>query len=244
MIRLWHWINVVALTLLFGSGLQIFNAHPHLYWGQDADADRQLLAVQAVTTPEGNLRGEFVLGTLSFDTTGILGVSEDANGHLRARGFPSWLTLPSGQWLALGRRWHNFFAWVFALNGLLYLAYGVGSGHLRQRILGWAREPTTATITGTRLRYGLVQRLSYASILLLAFPMVIASGVAMAPMLNAAWPWLPDLFGGRQSARAMHFLLAFGLLGFGVGHVVMVIAKGFFRHFHAMLTGWYYAERG
>ena len=32
-VRLMHWLNVVALTVLLMSGMMIFNAHPALDWG-------------------------------------------------------------------------------------------------------------------------------------------------------------------------------------------------------------------
>src|SRR5512142_1952574 len=91
-VRVMHWINVVAVAVLLMSGLQIFNAHPALYWGKS---------------------------------------SYTGAGPLWAPGpFPGWITLPDVQWLAMGRRWHFFFAWLFVANGIAYLAYAVASRHL------------------------------------------------------------------------------------------------------------------
>jgi thiosulfate reductase cytochrome b subunit len=47
-----------------------------------------------------------------------------------AHGFPSWMTLPGERWIAIRRRWHLFFAWIFAINGLIYVSYAVASRHL------------------------------------------------------------------------------------------------------------------
>ncbi len=55
-----------------------------------------------------------------FDTTGVLGASK-VEGQMTSRGFPAWATIPSLQWLAMGRRWHFFFAWIFVANGLVYV---------------------------------------------------------------------------------------------------------------------------
>ena len=116
-VRLMHWINVVCMTVLLMSGLNIFNAHPALYWGKDSNFDRPWVAM----TPrevDGRLVGVTSVGGRRFDTTGVLGVSDG-----QPRGFPAWATLPSYRSLAEGRSWHLATAWVFAINGALYLAW-------------------------------------------------------------------------------------------------------------------------
>ena len=130
--RITHWVNVLCVSLLLMSGLQIFNAHPALYWGQyGADADRPF--IEFVARGDGRAQvGETRIGGLTLATTGLLGASRAPDGGLEARGFPSWITLPSYQDLATGRRWHFFFAWLFAINGLVYLAAGLVSGHFRR----------------------------------------------------------------------------------------------------------------
>ena len=61
----------------------------------------------------------------------------------------------------------------------------------------------------------------------------------MSPALDAAWPWLVDLFGGRQSARSIHFLAAGGLVLFFLVHIIMVVLAGPINEVRSMLTGWY-----
>src|SRR3954447_4115286 len=118
-VRLTHWINVLALGFLLLSGLQIFNAHPELYWGKfGADADHPILSLEAVEDGD-SIRGVTTIGDLSIPTTGVHGASAE-NGEMVQRGFPTWLTIPSYQDLATGRHWHFFFAWFFILNGLVY----------------------------------------------------------------------------------------------------------------------------
>ena len=73
--RLTHWINVFCLTILLLSGLQIFNAHPMLYWGQyGADNDTPFISISAVQDGD-SYRGVTMIGGLSVSTTGVLGVS-------------------------------------------------------------------------------------------------------------------------------------------------------------------------
>jgi thiosulfate reductase cytochrome b subunit len=222
-----HWINVMALSILLPSGLQIFNAHPALYWGHRSDPGQAILEMKAVRAEDGELRGITSLWGKAFDTTGVLGASRNAKGERQARGFPLWAILPSGQLLAVGRRWHFFFAWVLVLNGIAFWVYALLSGHLIRDLLPrWSewRGGLRQNIRAHALRrggegtdqekYNPAQKLVYFLIIFIMGPMIVLTGLAMSPWLDAAFPWLLALFGGRQAARTVHFLLAFGLLGF------------------------------
>ncbi|EJT02430.1 cytochrome b/b6 domain-containing protein [Rhizobium sp. CCGE 510] len=256
-VRLSHWVNVLCLTVLLFSGLQIFNAHPALYWGQyGADNDPSFLSLEAVE--DGNqVKGLTHVGSLTFDTTGVLGLS-NVDGEATARGFPSWLTLPSYQDLSTGRHWHFFFAWLFVLNGLAYLLYGLISRHFRRDLAPEGAELTLAhlgheVVNHARLRfpkgaearhYNTLQKLTYLVVIFLLLPLMVATGLTMSPGFNAVAPWLLDIFGGRQSARTLHFLTAFSLVAFVVVHVAMVILSGVFNNLRSMITGYYAIERG
>ncbi|ANL50176.1 UNVERIFIED_ORG: thiosulfate reductase cytochrome b subunit [Rhizobium esperanzae] len=256
-VRLSHWVNVLCLTVLLFSGLQIFNAHPALYWGQyGADNDPSFIAMEAVEDG-ARVKGLTHIGSFTFNTTGFLGLST-AEGEATARGFPSWLTLPSYQDLSSGRRWHFFFAWLFVVNGLAYLAYGLISRHFR-RDLAPARSELALTHLGqevvnhARLRfpkgpearhYNTLQKLTYLVVIFLLLPLMIATGLTMSPGFNAVAPWLLDVFGGRQSARTLHFLTAFSLVAFVIVHIVMVVLSGVFNNLRSMITGYYAIEQG
>jgi thiosulfate reductase cytochrome b subunit len=134
-VRVTHWINFLCLAVLLMSGLQIFNAHPALYWGQASDFRHPGLAMHASPGQQGALRGVTTVLGHDFDTTGVLGLSYVPGFGERERGFPAWATLPGMQWLAMGRRWHFFFAWIFVINGLVYLTSGLASGHFRHDLL-------------------------------------------------------------------------------------------------------------
>src|SRR3546814_20700554 len=68
--------------------------------------------------------------------------------------------------------------------------------------------------------------LSYIAVIFVALPLMILTGLAMSPGMNAAWPWLVDLFGGRQSARSIHFIAAFALAAFFLVPMLMVLPIG------------------
>jgi len=133
-VRVMHWINVICLFVLLGSGLQIFNAHPSLYWGADSREGTRVLQITQKQV-DGEWQGVTRIGGHEFDTHGVLGTSRNDEGKVTARAFPSWATIPGPQWLALGRVWHFFFAWLFVANGACYLLWTLFSGHLRHDLV-------------------------------------------------------------------------------------------------------------
>ncbi len=215
--RITHWINALCLALLLMSGLQIFNAHPALYWGDISTFEHPLAAIGK---------------------------------------FPGWATIPSYQSLADGRLWHFFFAWVLVINGAVYLATSLLNRHFRRDLLPTraelghigrsVREHLRLRFPGGEeaRRYNVIQQLAYLAVIFGLLPLVVVTGLCMSPQLNADFPWLPALFGGRQSARTLHFLAASGLLAFVVVHVAMVLLSGFWNNMRSMITGRYDIELG
>ncbi|MDR3509495.1 MAG: cytochrome b/b6 domain-containing protein [Caulobacteraceae bacterium] len=253
-VRLTHWINVLCISLLLMSGLQIFNAHPQLYWGQTgADFDRPIIAMVADDWRKPHPRGLTHIGGMTLDTTGVLGVS---GGEVR--GFPAWATFPGQRNLAVGRNWHFFLAWLFVGNGLVYLLAGIANGHLR-RDLAPTREQLKPShiwrdiVDHIRLkhptgeaakRYNVLQKFAYLSVIAVLLPMMVLTGLTMSPGFDAFAPALLDLFGGRQSARTLHFICANLIVLFIVVHVVEVILAGVFNEIGSMITGRYAIKTG
>jgi thiosulfate reductase cytochrome b subunit len=249
-VRLMHWINVVCLTVLLMSGLNIFNAHPALYWGRESTFASPWISFGARNTPNGPV-GYTRIGDTEFTTTGVLGLSSSEGGSPMARAFPAWATVPSGQWLAMARHWHFFFAWIFVVNGIAYLLYTIFSRHLARDLVPTRDElrnigrsivdhvkfkhPTGDAAT----RYNVLQSLTYLIVIFVLLPLVVIAGLAMSPRLDAAFTGWVDLLGGRQSARTLHFLAGFGLLLFVVVHVVEVFVAGVWNEMRSMITGWY-----
>lgn len=247
--RATHWVWAVCLFFLLVSGLQIFNAHPALYVGQESGFEYEnfVLAIYAEDTPEG-LRGRTAIFDRVFDTTGLLGVS-----YGEPRGVPRWATLPSYQDLATGRLVHFFFGWIFVATLFAWFLSALVGGRLRRDLI-----PTRADIRDLprdildhargRFRhgrsYGVLQKLTYAGVLFVLFPLIVLSGLTMSPGMVAAWPWLLDLFGGRQTARTVHFLVMLLLVAFFIVHVLMVLLAGPLNELRSMITGWYRADPG
>ncbi|MHA6205951.1 cytochrome b/b6 domain-containing protein [Dyella soli] len=250
-IRIMHWINVLALTLMFFSGLQIFNAHPSLYWGNRSDEGAEILQLGARQDATGALKGVTRIGQHEFTTTGVLGVSRGRDGSPQVRGFPSWLTVPGPQWLAMGRRWHFFFAWVFVLNGLCYVSYAIATRHLQRDL--W---PTGADWRGigrsivdhlrfkhphgeAALRYNILQRLAYLTVIFVFGAGIVLMGLAMSPRMDAVLAPMVEAVGGRQSARTIHFIIAWGFVVFVLIHLFEVLISGVFNQLRGIITGYY-----
>jgi Ni/Fe-hydrogenase b-type cytochrome subunit len=209
--RLWHWTTAIAVIVLIGSGLGISNAHPHLYWGQfGANYDSPWLSLPR---------------------------------------FPGWLTIPSTYDLALARRWHLLFALVLAFALLCFMVLSLFNRHIQRDLRVRARELTLANF-GRDVRahlafrfhdpehpgaYNLLQKLSYVAVIFVLLPLLIR--LALSPGMNAAWPWLLDLFGGRASARSLHFIAMVVLTLFVVAHLVLVILAGVGNELRSMVTG-------
>jgi Ni/Fe-hydrogenase b-type cytochrome subunit len=244
--RLTHWVDAIALMILFMSGLAIFCAHSILYWGNTSDPDQAFLSIGA-TTENKELRGHLEIFGYQMDTTGFLGVQETPDGP-SIRAFPSWVTIPGSRFLADARRWHFFFGWLFVLNGLLYLIYNLLIGHVKKFFLTLAdiRKIPAMVAYYLRLRktspqqgeYNPLQKMAYTSVFVLLAPIALLTGLAMSPQLDSGFNWLPAMFGGRQSARSIHFIFAFGFLFYTFVHVFMVLTQGFFNNMRSMITGW------
>jgi thiosulfate reductase cytochrome b subunit len=229
------------------SGLQIFNAYPNLHWGDKAEPEEAFFSIYAAQE-DGDVKGYTKLMGLHVETTGFLGIQNTPTGP-SPRAFPSWLTVPGFYWLAGARRWHFFFAWLFVLNGLLYVIFNLLNGHMRKFFLtpkDAARAPAM-TAYYLRLRrespqeeeYNPLQKMAYSGVFFILTPLILITGLAMSPQMNVAFNWLPAMFGGRQSARSFHFILTFLFVGFTFGHVFMVITTGLVNNMRSMVTGWY-----
>jgi thiosulfate reductase cytochrome b subunit len=255
-LRVLHWINALAVFILLMSGLQIFNAHPALYWGQSSyTGDPPIASIGAYRAPDGSLIGITQIDGARFHTTGVLGVSSDSRGAPVSRGFPSWATIPGDRWLAIGRSWHFFFAWLFVLNGAAYAIHSVVSRRLQRELAprrgDWRSLGRTlkdhlmlrhARGEAAR-RYNLLQQLAYLGVMFAILPFMVLTGLSMSPRINAALPGWVDLLGGRQSGRTLHFIGASLILAFILVHLFQVVATGPWNNLRSMMTGNYRIRR-
>ncbi len=167
--RIWHWVNALAVMIMIGSGLMIFNAHPRLYWGQYG---------------------------ANFD-----------HPWLQLPRFPGWATIPSRYNLAGARTWHLFFALVLAFALLAFMIASLVNRHF-QRDLRIRRAELAPAHLWADLKahfalrfhdpkdpgaFNIFQKLSYVGVIFGLIPLLILTGLALSPAMDAAWPWLLDV---------------------------------------------------
>ncbi len=217
--RIWHWVNAVAIVVMLMSGLMISNAHPRLYWGQyGANFDRPWLDL-----------------TLYLE-----------RGH-----FPGWATIPSTYNLALARHWHLAFAWVLAFGLLTYLIVSLINRHIQrdltlQRGELSPRHLITEVVHHAQLKfptgaaalhYNTLQKITYILVIFILIPLLILTGMCLMPGLSPLTGWAIDLFGGRATARSLHFIASGGMALFIVVHLLLVLLAGPYNEIRSMITG-------
>ena len=252
--RVTHWVWAICLFFLLLTGLQIFNAHPALYIGQESgfEFENAILEIGAVNTDAGP-RGRTTVFGNSFDTT-VLGLGMSGTAERPTfTGFPGSVTIPSYCDLGTGRVVHFFFGWIFVATMLIWFLASFINGHIRRDIVikpsdiaGLPKDVVNhATLRFKHGRsYGPLQKLAYFSVFFILFPLIVLTGLTMSPGMDAAWPWLLDIFGGRQTARTIHFTVMLLLVAFFIIHIVMVLAAGPLNELRSMITGWYRASPG
>ncbi|WP_128892916.1 cytochrome b/b6 domain-containing protein [Erythrobacter sp. HKB08] len=209
--RVWHWLNLLCVVILFMSGLNISNAHRYLYWGDygfsPADA---WLAVPRFP------------GWMTIP---------DYYSLAKARDWHILFAWP----FALGM----LFMWVAMLvNGHFWRDIRTHLAEWKPRAI-WhdIREHLRLNFDHGEGNYNFLQKLAYGVVLGIVLPGMIFTGMAISPGFEPAAPWLVDMFGGRQSARSFHFIFAWGLFAFFVVHVLLVLVSGPIRQLRDMITG-------
>jgi thiosulfate reductase cytochrome b subunit len=243
--RLSHWLWVIAFAALVSSGLQIFNAAPFL---DASDKSNPAHRVLSIGSPSDGVGTTAIFGR-EFNTTGWLGWTPDGMGGSSARAFPSWITIPAYQDLADGRRWHFFFAWVSLACWLAWLISTAVKGNLRELVLRPSDLPKLWPMQAYYLRlrktppphgvYNPLQKAAYTIVMFVLAPLVVLTGIALSPGVDAFAHPLTWIFGGRQFARLWHFVGMLGLIAFFAIHAFQVATQGVVNQMRSMITGWY-----
>jgi methionine sulfoxide reductase catalytic subunit len=209
-----HFLNLLFLSLLVRSGLEILSAHPKLYWNDDCTPGSEWLRFTRKRLPAHELW-----------------TSRDEE-----ESFSSWIALPGHKNLGLGRHWHFLADAGWVLTGLLYVVLLFVTPEWRRLVpTSWSIVPEawqaltsylSLHLVVTPGRYNALEQLAYFGVVFLLSPLAIATGLAMSPSIAARFPWYLRLFRGRQAARSIHFLCLCAFLAFTAAHLVMVILHG------------------
>ena len=194
-------------------------SHPRFYWGETGNSGTPVLFKIPIPSSRNTV------------PSGYNYVLPDQNGWSRALHFQA--------------------AWLVVFTGLLYAAWGLWTGHFRRNLFPASGDRTPSAflrVIGHHLRfkrpdaseawsYNVLQRTAYLAVIFILFPLVIITGLALSPGFNAAFPFVVNTLGGRQSARTLHFFVSIALFLFLFVHVAMVVLAGFWSRVRPMLTG-------
>ncbi|MEP7066518.1 MAG: cytochrome b/b6 domain-containing protein [Gemmatimonadota bacterium] len=218
-VRITHWLTTIAFFALLLTGVEVVLSHPRFYWGQVGNVNTQPLFALPVPSSRSTV------------PTGYSFRLADQNGWSRYLHFEA--------------------AWLLLFVGLAYVVAGLRSGHFRRNLVPPAADRSwtalrsaiaehirfAASAIGDPWSYNALQRLSYLVVVFVLFPLVVWTGLAMAPGFTAVFPAGVGLLGGRQTARTLHFFLTIALVLFTLVHVTMIIVAGFRSRVRAMITG-------
>jgi len=218
-VRVTHWLTTIAFFALLVSGIEVVLSHPRFYWGEIGNVNTMPLFSIPVPSSRETV------------PTGYKLVLPDQNGWSRFLHFES--------------------AWLLLFTGLAYLVAGLRTGHFKRNLLpgtadrSWSALRTTiaehvrftASAFGDPWSYNALQRVSYLVIVFVLFPLIIWTGLALAPAFTAVFPSVVNMLGGRQSARTLHFFVTIALVVFTIVHVLMIVLAGFRSRVGAMITG-------
>ena len=254
-VRVWHWTNAVLVAVLLTTGLLIFDIHPHLYWGEEGhEGVPTFLSLTGANLDRPVPQSQLQIGRWHWDVTGVLGNAiDDGFGGKYLLVVPA----PVDWQFGATRGWHFLFSWMLGLSLPLYGLYLLASGRLARRLLPtrgdlrlhsiakdlWQHLCLKRASGESALHYNLLQKLSYLFVIFILIPTIILSGLTMSNAVTATFPDLFALFGGRQSARTVHFLSAMLLVTFVLVHVFQVFVAGFFNLMNSMITGRYVVDR-
>jgi thiosulfate reductase cytochrome b subunit len=234
-VRISHWVVALAFATLAVTGILILMVHPRLYWGE---AGNDLMPALIELPISANHQPDNLERTTIF--TEIAGQPVSA--------YRKFIQFNQNGW---ARSLHFLAGWFLVFAGFLYVLTGMFTGHMWRNLLPGVRELEPARL-GQEIRkylrfdfagsgggppYGLIQKLSYSIVVLIALPLMLITGLTMAPAVTAGFPWLLDVFGGYQSARTVHFFGFAILVLFLLIHVALVIVTGFRRQLRAMVLG-------
>jgi DMSO/TMAO reductase YedYZ molybdopterin-dependent catalytic subunit/thiosulfate reductase cytochrome b subunit len=223
-----HFFNFLFITLLVRSGIQILSDHPRLYWNDHCTPGSEWIKFTKVKVP---------LDRYYTSLDDAVYVSP-------------WIALPGGRHsLGLGRHWHFLCASLWGLNGFVYVIHLFLTDSWRRLIpTSWDIFPGSWNAFISYLTFHLppaaafqpydpLQQLAYAFIVFICAPLTILTGIAMSPAFIGRFPWYAKIFGGRQAARSIHFLLMITYLLFLIIHVTMIIVTGFSKNLVHIVLG-------
>lgn len=228
-VRLCHFLNFAFIMLLIRSGLSILMDHPRLYFNDHCTPGSEWLRLTPIKVPRDRI-------WTAKDDARYISPLVSTPGYRHTVG--------------VARVWHFINVHGFILTGAVFIALLFTTGQWRRLVPdsfsivpeAWATWVHYATFhlppePNGFYAYNALQKLSYFAVIFGLGPLAILTGIAMSPAVVNRFPWYARLFGGRQSARSIHFLNMVCFVGFIVVHVALVAVTGFARNMNHIVLG-------
>ncbi len=228
-VRYCHFFNFLFVMLLIRSGLSILVDHPRLYFNDDCTPGSEWIRVTPLKVPRDR----------------VWTAKDDARYISPLVGTPGYRHT-----IGIARVWHFICVHGFIATGVVFIAMLLGTEQWRRIVptsplvlaQAWSTWVHYATIhlppePNGFYGYNALQQIAYFTVVFVFGPLAILTGIAMSPAVVNRFPWYARVFGGRQSARSIHFLTMLSFLAFLIVHVTLVVMTGFARNMNHIVMG-------
>ncbi len=228
-VNLSHWVNFFFLVLIIRSGLSILVDHPRLYWNNGCAPETNWIRFTPLKKPKDK----------SWTA------KEDARYISPLAGLPGYRHS-----IGIARSWHFLTVPFFVLNGIVFIILLFCTNQWERLVpVSWKIIPDAwnvfvhyATLNiptepNGFYHYNALQQISYFGVIFILAPLAMLTGMAMSPAIENRFHWFPKLFGNRQSARSIHFLVMLAYVVFIIIHVVLISATGLVRNMNHIVLG-------
>lgn len=219
-----HLLNFFFLIMIVRAGLQILADHPRLYTRIHCTPNTEWLRFRK---------------SVPGDRLAAAPPDKQWTSKDDAITLTPMVGLPGGRHtIGIARHWHFLFDILFVLNGLAFIVIAFATGYWKWLIpTTWAIFPDAVSclLTYTSLHHvpgpnaffhlNAVQQLSYFGVIYILGPLAVLTGLAMSPALDNRFKWYQRLFGNRQFARSLHFLIMLAFVAFFAVHMLMVVIE-------------------
>jgi DMSO/TMAO reductase YedYZ molybdopterin-dependent catalytic subunit/thiosulfate reductase cytochrome b subunit len=224
-----HWVNFFFLALIIRSGLSILADHPRLYWNRGCSPHSEWLRFTPIKVPDDR----------------IYTAKEDGRYLNPIAGLPGYRHS-----VGIARSWHFITVPFFLLNGVVFIAFLFFTNQWKRLVpTSWQVLPDSWNVfvhyatfhmpvePNGFYHYNALQQISYFAVVFVLAPIAMLSGMSMSPAIENRFHWLPKLFGNRQGARSLHFLVMLAFVFFVIIHVAMITATGLTRNMNHITIG-------
>lgn len=224
-----HWVNFFFLVLIIRSGLSILADHPRLYWNNGCSPQSEWIRFTPVKVPNDR----------------VYTAKEDGRYLNSVAGLPGYRHS-----VGIARAWHFITVPFFLFNGIVCIALLFFTNQWRRLVpSSWQVLPDAWNVfvhyatfhmpaePNGFYHFNALQQISYFGVVFILAPIAMLSGMCMSPAIENRFHGLPKLFGNRQGARSIHFLVMLTFVAFIIVHVAMVAATGLKRNMNHIVVG-------